>query len=226
MPIIPLVVDQTVVTTEEAFELAHGRRGRAVLIRSFDANQLQEEAHGNPNCSYDLRVGPRFFDHRDDDATTLGTEQPIKLLPGAAVVIQTEESVHFPESTFGLIVPRVKWLQKGLSNTMSKVDPGYNGHLQVALFNLGKRTVELPRGEPFCSLVVFRVGEGCRPYDKPGKEVTGAGMPPGFLRRITDKFEAHVGFWLVISIIASILVGLLTACVLGFQIYSLLQHRT
>ena len=66
-----------------------------------------------------------------------------------------------PAGLFGYIVPRVKWLQQGVSNTLSKVDSGYNGKLLVTLFNLGKNTVPIDRKDGFCSLVVHDVsGEG------------------------------------------------------------------
>jgi deoxycytidine triphosphate deaminase len=134
MAVIPLAVGRTVVQTKEEFEEAGARRGSALLIQNFDDSQLLT---GSPNLSYDLRIGAVYKDHRDGGRRDLADDGSIILLPGGAVVIETEEDLHMPETMFGYIVPRVKWLQEGVSNTLSKVDPGYNGRLLITLFNLG-----------------------------------------------------------------------------------------
>jgi dCTP deaminase len=144
-------------TTEQDFEVAGGRGGNGLLIRDFDHTQLSGQAS---NLSYDLRIGSEYKDHRDGWIEVMPHDGHITLLPGGAVIIETEESLHVPGGMFGYIVPRVKWLQQGISNTVSKVDAGYNGHLLVTLFNLGRNTVEFPRGERFCSLVVHSVSMG------------------------------------------------------------------
>lgn len=59
----------------------------------------------------------------------------------------------------------------GLSSTYSKVDPGYNGHLLITLFNLGKTTVTLHREERFCALTLFDVAPGARLYEKGTKQI-------------------------------------------------------
>ena len=50
---------------------------------------------------------------------------------------------------FGYIVPKVSLLQDGVSNTLSKVDPGYHAPLVVTVFNLGQKEIELHQGDPF-----------------------------------------------------------------------------
>ncbi len=141
MSVIPLALGQTVVTTKEEFDQSGGRNGSALLIQHFDEDQL---GTGSPNLSYDLRIGAVYKDHRDGGRRDLpddgSKDSFITLLPGGAVVIETEEDLHMPRGVFGYIVPRVRWLQEGVSNTLSKVDAGYNGHLLVTLFNLGRIT--------------------------------------------------------------------------------------
>jgi len=78
-----------------------------------------------------------------------------------------------PAGLFGYIVPRVRWLQQGVSNTLSKVDSGYNGRLLVTLFNLGQNTVPIAGKAGFCSLVVHDVGEGVRLYEGTPKTIAG-----------------------------------------------------
>jgi len=111
---------------------------KRILIISYDQEQFSihnEEC----NTSYDLRVGSLYRDHRDNEGRTLSEGQSIELLPGQAVIIETEEEVQFPRGIFGHILPKVSLLQKGIANTPSKVDPGYSGHLLITAFNHGKQ---------------------------------------------------------------------------------------
>jgi len=170
MAVIPLVRQHTIVETEAAYNQVGGDNGNAAWIQNLDPSQLN--AAGS-NVSYDLRVGAEYKDHREPGKKDLPTGSDIQLLPGAAVIIETEESVRLPRSMFGYIVPKVSLLQKGLSNTMSKVDPGYNGHLLVTLFNLGKQIETIQRKQPFCALTLLQVLEGANLYGGSAKKIEG-----------------------------------------------------
>ena len=134
-----------------------------------------------------------YKDHRDDLRRELRDDGIITLLPGGAVVIETEESLHMPSRLFGYIVPRVKWLQQGVSNTLSKVDSGDNGKLFVTLFNPGKNTVPIHRKEGFCSVVVHDVGKGVHWYEGNPKTTAGAGAAEPIWTRVwnqvTEKWQ-------------------------------------
>ena len=172
MSVVPLITNdgQTVAPTKEAFVKAGAENGTTILILDMDPKQLTGKSS---NVSYDLRIGKEYRDHRDPGKYNLPKKGHVILYPGSAVIIETEEFVHLPRTLFALVAPKVGLLQQGLSNTMSKVDPGYEGHLLVTLFNLGQTTVTLDRGAPFCSLCVLRVDEGAILYDKPGQSITG-----------------------------------------------------
>jgi dCTP deaminase len=210
MSVIPLALGHTVVTTKEAFEEFGARQGSALLIQNFDEDQLLA---GSPNLSYDLRIGAVYKDHRDGGRRDLADNGSIILLPGGAMVIETEEDLHMPRSMFGYIVPRVKWLQEGVSNTLSKVDPGYNGHLLVTLFNLGRKTATIPRKERFCSLVVHRVGTDpdVYLYDKPAKKITGPLHKVTAWQRARNVIEGHPATATVILAVVSLILTLVTA---------------
>lgn len=160
------------------------------MIPNFDSTQLLP---GTPNLSYDLRIGSVYKDHSDDLRRDLRDDGIITLLPGDAVVIETEESLHMPSGLFGYIVPGVKWLQQGVSNTLSKVDSGDNGKLFVTLFNPGKNLVPIRRKEGFCSVVVHDVGEGVHWYEGNPKTIAGAGAAEPIWTRVwnqvTEKWQ-------------------------------------
>lgn len=160
------IVGRSVVTSSSEFD----KQGTAILIQYGDIEQLEADTE-DCNDGYDLRVGSAYRDHRNDYAEVLGQKDKIPLLPGNAVIIQTEESVEFPEHRFGQIFPKVSLLQTGVANTPSKVDPGFRGHLLITVFNYGKRKVFLSRGQRFCSLHVFNVEGPVRPYKKDPPEI-------------------------------------------------------
>jgi dCTP deaminase len=168
--VIPLTIqgpDQTVVEDEEHFDL----EGRSVLIQNIDRAQLTENDEDS-NVTYDLRIGTQCRNHLGTNINDIPIDGIVTLPPGSAFIIQTEEYLHLPRRMFGTIAPRVSLLQRGLSTTFSKVDPGYPGHLLVTLFNLGKSTVTLKRGERFCALTLYDVAPGARLYRKGPKQIT------------------------------------------------------
>ena len=204
MSVVPLLHENgaTVATTPEAFEAAGGALdGEAVLILDIDRRQVADRS--SSNVCYDLRIGREYKDHRDRGKHTLPAKGTFRIAPGAAVIVETEESVHLPRRFFALVVPRVGILQRGLSNTMSKVDPGYRGRLLVTLFNLSKRAVILKRHERFCSLCVLRVEDGAILYGKGAKSIDGPSKGFGW-NTVRDSLERNVGAWNVAQIAATI----------------------
>jgi dCTP deaminase len=175
MSVIPLKLGASVVDSEDAFQKVNGFEGTALLIFNLDKSQLEGTSS---NISYDLRVGSEYRGHRNAEKTELPPGGDLLLRPGNAVLIQTEEVVFVPRNILGYVVPKVGLLQKGGSNTLSKIDPGYNGPLIVTLFNLGKKELSLKRGEPFCSLVLHTIAVGATLYNKPGKRIAGNSREP------------------------------------------------
>ena len=106
----------TVVTNAAHFDVG----GRAILIQELDQNQLQPQSRDS-NVSYDLRIGSRYRDYRDIEPRTLRADGFIEIPPRAAVIIRTQEHMHFPQWMFGHIVPKVSLLQRGIANTPTKL---------------------------------------------------------------------------------------------------------
>lgn len=169
MTIVPLRVggpNATVVDNYAQFSLG----GPALLIRPIDTEQL--DCNKAP-ATYDLRVGEQYRDHSKDIVRAV-TDTGIYLAPGAAVVVLTREEVHLPEGFFGQIAPKVTLLEQGISNTPSKVDPGFSGRLRITVFNHGRKAATLAPGQKFCALFVSRVEDGVTPYDKAADPMRGA----------------------------------------------------
>jgi dCTP deaminase len=199
MPVIPWIEETTFVRSQIKFSEGNGVHGSRILISNFDDKQFGE---GETNACYDLRVGLRYRDHRKSDVYAVGEE--FTLVAGTAVVIETEEEFHFPKTRFGYVVPKVGMLQQGVSNTMSKVDPGYHGPLLITVFNLGQKDVPIKRLDRICALVVHDVDKGIVPYDKPAKQLPGRApwkLRPGqWLDRLQERTALIALLALIVSI--------------------------
>jgi dCTP deaminase len=171
--------------------------GLAVLIVHPDRRQFHNMETGC-NATYDLRVGDKFKDHRNDTIQALNEGECIELLPGNAVIIQSEEEVRFPRRLFGQILPRVRLLALGIANTPSKIDPGYSGRLLITTFNHGKRTEKLRRGQRFCSLHLLTVEDGAIPFNGAGKQLEGVPRSSP-LQRWRDWLEVRQ-IWITLGV--------------------------
>ena len=198
MSVIPLIYDgdrRTVVTRPEDFDHRRGLKEDVIMIQYLETEQ--KDSQTETNVSYDLRVGREFRDHRDRDRKKLDEGRKIRILPGRAVIIETEEFVRLPNSVFGQIVPKVSLLGLGIANTPSKVDPGYHGHLLITVFNHGRRTVDLRRRQRFCALFLLTVQDGVRPYQNGPKRIE-AETQQGSWRRVRDWITENSAIILVI----------------------------
>ncbi len=203
MSLVPFVLQgeyKTVVRSTLDFRQEGGPEGNVICIKNLDTAQITDAESGN--ASYDLRIGNSYKLDKHTTGKPLRDEDEFLLEPNSSVIIETMESVIFPKSRFGHIVPKVRLLQRGISNTSSKIDPGYSGLLLVTLFNLGKRTVPLKRGQKFCSLYVMEVGKGVIPYDKDEPK-----MP---VDDIQEPMEKLVDFWERRSTFLNVLLTLVT----------------
>ncbi|WP_144646577.1 dCTP deaminase domain-containing protein [Priestia megaterium] len=204
MAIIPFILDgphKNIVRKQQDFDLS----GTNIQMNDIDEDQLTGDSEAN--TSYDLKIGDVYLDHRESKPSSLSERGKIKLTPGAAVIIQTKEFVHFPKTRFGQIVPKVGLLRKGISNTTSKIDPGYSGRLLITLFNLGKNTIHLEKGEKFCTLIVHDVSApGVKHYDKPPKELQ-ADPEIDLLTKFKDFITGP--YWGFASVIATLIIAVL-----------------
>ncbi|MCF4968614.1 dCTP deaminase domain-containing protein [Nostoc sp. CMAA1605] len=205
MSVVPFILDgsnRTVVKSQQEYDEAGGINGDVIFVQNLDTTQISDTE--SSNASYDLRVGSEYRDHRDSGKTDLLDNGKISLQPGSAVIIETSETVHFPKSRFGHVVPKVSLLQDGLSNTSSKIDPGYRGKLSITVFNLGKRTIFLEKGQKFCTLYLLDVKEGVIPYKKDGKKIRGNPNKDLF-SKARDFIEVNQTYFTILLTIVTIL---------------------
>src|SRR3712207_6344073 len=84
------VIEKTVTSIKDEFK----RDGFIVLIEDIDPEQaadFKNKESKDANTSYDLTVGAEYIDLRDRSKHGITEESPIRLSPGAAVIIETAE---------------------------------------------------------------------------------------------------------------------------------------
>ena len=202
IPLVELGPSPSITREVDKFSLD----GNIALIIGADPN-LYQSSPAEGQLTYDLRVGQHYRDHRDLGAHSLPDGKEITTGAGAAYLIETEEEVRLPKTMFGLILPKVSLLQRGLSSPATKIDPGYSGRLVITLFNHGKRKVRLSRRAPLCSLQFVSFGFGAKAYGGKGKQID-AGERVGILARFRDFVDANNA---TITILVSLAVLILMA---------------
>ncbi len=114
MSLIALTMDLvlgrlSVVTSSTDFNAG----GAAIRIQNAHDERLKADTK-HCNTGYDLHVGSILHDHRNQKWQTPGANDRINLLPGTAVIIQTEELVAFPKQRFGKIFAR-DWIDRNVA---------------------------------------------------------------------------------------------------------------
>lgn len=178
MSIIPFVLNKnngsefTIVPEEQKRACTNCDNSKHLVMRQMDIESLERSSC---NISYDLHVGDSYVEQaKRDKMKSLKDGDSFLIKPRHAVIIYTQEQVEFPPNLFGIILPKVSLLQYGISNTCSKIDPGYSGKLLVTLFNLGTKTLQIKKGDAVCSLALLSISKEYNviPYSKTEKSLS------------------------------------------------------
>lgn len=107
---------------------------------------------GDPKeqVSVDLAVGDMF--QRSGDPDWLHIADSIDIHPRSCVLIRTAESIRMPNNAFGLLATKGSIGAKGIVTANTKLDPLFDGHLNIPVFNVSGRKVQLKKGQRFCSI--------------------------------------------------------------------------
>jgi dUTP pyrophosphatase len=95
-----------------------------------------------------------------DLVAAVGKSKPLRLAPGARMLVPTGLVLALPPGFEAQVRPRSGLaLRQGLTvlNSPGTIDCDYRGEVMVLLVNLGDATVSIARGERIAQLVVQRV---------------------------------------------------------------------
>lgn len=82
------------------------------------------------------------------------------LQPHESVVIYTREYVALKQGFFGILLPKVNLFRNGLTTTMSYIDPGWKGILELVVSNNSEDTIEIQSDQPISNLILLEIEKG------------------------------------------------------------------
>jgi len=127
------------------FQIAQAIKDGVIGVEPFN------EANLRP-ASMDLTLGDRLI---TDQGKTLGLgdRQRFTLKANGMVNVRTRERITLPHDYIGRVGDIDSMARLGLLTAAAlQIAPGFDDHLQVCIFNSGKRTVELRGGMPIVCL--------------------------------------------------------------------------
>lgn len=122
---------------------------RFKVIDPFNPDKLS-------GCSYDLRVGKEARSRNRVMKFKLDAGNDFYIEAGECVTVETLEVVNFREpKLFGYVVNKHSVLARGLVHPITKIDPGFKGHLAVTMFNHGNVAEKIQFEQEFVSLIIY-----------------------------------------------------------------------
>ena len=94
------------------------------------------------------------------DMANIGTTNGFTFKPGMLVIGRTLEIIGLSNLLSGRVEGRSRLARMGIGVhiTAPKIDPGFDNHITLEMFHLGKTPVIIPNGLRICTLLVERLG--------------------------------------------------------------------
>jgi len=95
--------------------------------------------------------------HPDDAGLDLVSVDELDLPPQSGRLVRTGIAVAIPQQHVGMIADRSSMAKKGLKTAGGIIDAGYRGEVMVVLWNLGRETAHISRGDRIAQLLVIPI---------------------------------------------------------------------
>jgi len=127
------------------FQIAQAVKDGVIGVEPFDEASLRP-------ASMELTLGDQLV--TDEGKTVgLGDGQRFTLRANRTVNVRTRERIKLPHDYLGRVGDIDSMVRLGLLTAAAlQLAPGFDGHLQVCIFNSSRRTIELSRGMPIICL--------------------------------------------------------------------------
>ncbi len=124
-----------------------------IQINPLDAPNPTKNVQGS---SYDFRIGEEIwlwskrntFDPRKGD---------VLLRRNDIAVIKTYETIKMPANASGILVNKVASHAMGVYHPATSIDPLFDGHMHVALINVGRHDIPLKFQDDLCTAIFFNM---------------------------------------------------------------------
>lgn len=169
-----------------------------------DLTELKEEV-----C-IDLHVGDSFLEAGSSAAYPF--DKAYSLEAGACIIVRTKEVISLPNNVFGTLCAKGSLAALGFLVPNTKVDPMFFGELDIALFNAGKRPLNVENGKAFCSIVFHKL-EGSISSNSARSGIRVVELKQQKLRPLLRTINKHMehwrGFYALLAALLAIGYGLL-----------------
>lgn len=98
----------------------------------------------------DLAVGEAWYDARRETFIAIPSDG-LKIAARSAVVVETGQKITVPFNMFGIVTGKGKYIFQSVIISPGKIDPGFNDHLRIGVYNASDRSLLLKSGDLFCS---------------------------------------------------------------------------
>jgi deoxycytidine triphosphate deaminase len=108
--------------------------------------------------SFELRVGTGWALNYSESQTQLIEIPPegVKIPRYGSVVVEVKEIIKVPHNLYGIIVPTGSlFLSKGILIAPAKIEPSFQGHLKLRLFNTTNEYFNLMKDSKLASAIFF-----------------------------------------------------------------------
>lgn len=102
----------------------------------------------------DLSVGKAWYDARRETFVSIPTEG-LKIPARSAVVIETAQKITVPFNMFGIVTGKGHYIFQSVIVSPGKIDPGFNDHLRIGVYNASDSSLLLRTSDLFCSCCFF-----------------------------------------------------------------------
>ena len=135
-------------------------------IESGELDIVDFAEHCLQPASYDLRIGAAALRSGDLNEIDVADARSIVLNAGQFALITTFESVRLPADIAGHIGIRSYYTRKGVILLAGlQIDPGWEGHLVLGVYNASPRRLTLDYEATFCTVEFHRLASAVKkPY--------------------------------------------------------------
>jgi dCTP deaminase len=124
-----------------------------LIIEQFSEKQIAP-------CSYDGRAGGQVLVSGNDNLIDLSTKNSVTLRPGDFALIMTHELFKLPLDIAAHIGMKSSLARRGIILLAGmQIDPNFDGHLRLAMYNCGGRPVTIDYLDSICLIEFHRLAK-------------------------------------------------------------------
>lgn len=163
--------------------------GKNIIIEGFDEEFLQPS-------SYDMRIGKRALVSHAEAEIDVEKSGSVPIKPGEFALLTTYEKVKLASNITGHIGVKSYYTRKGLVLLAGlQIDPGFEGHLVLGIYNAAPRQLVLDYLSPFCTVEFHQLAKPVeKPYVPRGEQLKGQipQVDKDYLRTLETKSLSEV----------------------------------